>query len=62
MIKYSTPGIKSEGYLLAYKNGKCVSTKRIRRDLYNATQGLIILGTATPPIEELPFEPTPLPE
>lgn len=61
VVKYSTPGLKSEGYLIVYKNGKRIATKKLRRDNYSATQGVVILGKAPPPpIEELPFDPPPI--
>jgi vancomycin resistance protein YoaR len=61
VLKYSTPGLKSEGYLLKYKNGKKVGVKKLRHDKYNATQGIVILGTALPPLEDLTLPNEPIP-
>lgn len=53
VLKYSKPGLKSEGYLITLKNGKPICTKKIRRDSYNAIRGLIVYGKAEkPPIIE----------
>ena len=41
---YSKPGLISEGYLVVKKNGVIVGNKKIRRDRYNATKGVIIKG------------------
>ncbi len=51
VVRYSKSGLKSQGYLVATKNGKIVSTKRLRTDTYQATRGLIICGKTPQPIE-----------
>lgn len=45
VIKYSKAGLKSQGYIFTYKNGKLISTKKLRSDTYSATRGLIVYGT-----------------
>lgn len=49
VIRYSKTGLISEGFIVATKNGKTVSIKKIRSDKYNAQRGLIIIGNAEKP-------------
>lgn len=57
-IRYSRPGIKSEGYLIMIKNGREVKSTKIRNDVYNATKGLIVYGNTNPPEENINNSPT----
>lgn len=43
-IKQPKNGLKSEGYLCAYKNGDLVFTRKIRADEYAAQNGVIKIG------------------
>ncbi len=54
IIKYGTKGLKSEGFIVAIKNDKVISVKKIRSDTYAPTQGKIIIGTAIRPQETAP--------
>jgi hypothetical protein len=48
-LRYSKVGLTSQGFLVATKNGKVVSIKKIREDKYNAQRGLVVIGTAQKP-------------
>ncbi len=50
VVRYSKSGLKSQGYLSKLKDGKIVSTKKIRTDTYQAIRGLIVLGTIPEPV------------
>ena len=56
-LSYSKDGIKSQGYIETYKDGKKISTRLLRRDTYSAVQGKVIIGTTPRPtlnnIEEI---------
>lgn len=54
VVRYSKSGIKSEGYLIKYKDGKAISVTKIRTDKYAATKGLIIHGKAIRPVPPSP--------
>ncbi len=43
---YGRQGIKSEGYLDYYKNGKLVESVLIRRDTYRPQKRVVLLGTS----------------
>lgn len=43
-VKQPKNGLKSEGYLCAYKNGDLVFTRKIRADEYAAQNGIIKIG------------------
>ena len=45
-LRYGKAGYKSEGYLVVSKNGKVIRSQKIRSDKYNATRGLVVIGTA----------------
>lgn len=45
-VKYGRAGYKSEGYLIAVKNGKTVKIRKIRSDYYKPVKGLIVHGRA----------------
>ena len=45
-VNYGKKGYESEGYLVKKINGKTVSSVRVRRDRYQAVNGLIVEGTA----------------
>ncbi len=49
VIKYSKAGIKSEGYLIAHKNGRTINAVKLRSDTYSATRGIVIIGTTPLP-------------
>lgn len=49
---YPKKGYKSEGYLIKSINGKLIWRKKIRTNTYNAMRGVVIEGTAIPPIED----------
>lgn len=49
VISYSKDGIKSEGFLIKFVDGRAVSKVKIRSDNYNSQKGLIIEGTAVRP-------------
>lgn len=51
VVRYGRAGYKSEGYLVRSKNGRTISTEKIRTDKYGATRGLTVLGTAIRPLE-----------
>ncbi len=53
IIRYSKKGLTSEGFLVGKVNGKIVSVNKIRSDKYNAQQGLIVLGKAVKPEEQI---------
>ncbi|MBQ8426406.1 MAG: VanW family protein [Clostridia bacterium] len=59
VIRYSKTGLTSEGFIVATKNGKPLSVKKIRSDKYNAQRGLVVIGNAEkPPIDtEEPIDP-----
>ena len=58
IIKDGRKGIISEGVLVKTVNGKTVSKARIRRDKYQAVNGLIVEGTAVRELETvIPDEP-----
>lgn len=46
IIVYGKKGLESEGYLIRKVNGKTVSEKRIRKNVYSAINGIIVEGTA----------------
>lgn len=46
VISYGKQGYKSEGYLIATKNGKPCSVTKIRSDTYKPLRGLIVEGRA----------------
>ena len=48
-LRYSTAGLKSQGFIAVIKNGKEVKCEKIRSDKYSATRGVVILGTAQKP-------------
>jgi len=50
VIKYSSTGLKSQGFLSVIKNGKEIRCDKIRSDKYSATRGVIIKGTAENPL------------
>lgn len=52
IISYSKNGCVSQGSLIKLVNGKAVSSKIIRSDVYNPLQGVIIEGTTLPKTEE----------
>ena len=52
-VRYSKTGFTSEGYLIASKNGKILSVKKIRTDKYSAQRGLVVLGNAVKPSEQI---------
>lgn len=41
VIRAEKTGLVSEGYLIAYRNGKPVSTRKIRKDKYASVQGIL---------------------
>lgn len=43
-VKQPKNGLKSEGYLCAYKNGELVFSRKIREDEYAAQNGLVKIG------------------
>lgn len=43
-LRYSKGGYVSEGYLITQKNGVEIARRRIRKDSYSATCGLVIKG------------------
>ncbi len=49
VVRYSKAGLKSQGFLIKSKNGKVISTKKLRSDTYSATRGLIVWGTVPTP-------------
>ena len=51
ILRYGKAGYKSEGYIVAIKNGKKISEKKIRSDKYSATKGLVIHGRTPKPID-----------
>lgn len=53
IVRYGKPGLKSNGYILTYKNGKLVSKKLLRKDSYNAIQGLVVIGKTPYPNDNL---------
>ncbi len=53
-IKHPRKGIKSEGYLLAYENGKLISEVKIRTDYYKSIRGVLVKGVK---VREIPTEP-----
>lgn len=58
-LRYSKVGLTSQGFLIATKNGKVISTKKIREDKYNAQRGLVVIGTAQKPsdiIDQIPSD------
>ncbi len=57
VLKYSKAGLTSQGYIVKLKNGKPLSTKKIRTDSYNATQGLVIYGTMPLPLSQTEILP-----
>ncbi len=50
-VKFGKEGYVSQGYLIKVLNGKRTK-KKIRRDKYNATRGLIVYGNAEKPVEQ----------
>ncbi len=44
VLSYSKAGYKSEGYIIALKNGKPVSSTKIRSDVYGGVRGKIVEG------------------
>lgn len=59
-IFFPKKGYKSEGYLIKTFNGKMVWRKKIRTNTYSAMRGVVVEGTAKPPIEDenLPIMPS----
>jgi hypothetical protein len=58
-LRYSKVGLTSQGFLVATKNDKVVSIKKIREDKYNAQRGLVVIGTAQKPsdiIDQIPSD------
>lgn len=53
IVRYGKPGLKSNGYILTYKNGKLVGKKLVRKDSYSAIQGLVVIGKAPYPNDNL---------
>ena len=49
IVRYAKEGLKSEGYLYVFKDGKLVKSKKIRSDKYLATRGKIVKGKALRP-------------
>ncbi len=45
-VKYGKSGYKSEGYIVAKKDGKVMFNRKIRSDKYNSTRGIVVYGTA----------------
>ena len=45
VVSYGRSGYKSEAVLIKTINGKAVSSKLLRKDLYRAVSGVIIEGT-----------------
>ena len=45
IIKYAKAGLKSQGLIIKYKDGKRVSTTILRKDTYKAIRGVKIIGT-----------------
>lgn len=45
-LSYGKEGLKSEGYLIKYINGKEVSKIKLRSDVYKAVGGVTVIGTA----------------
>lgn len=43
-LRYSKGGYVSEGFLITQKNGEEIAKKRIRKDSYSATCGLVVKG------------------
>ncbi len=56
-LRYGKEGYKSEGYLIATKNGKVINIKKIRSDSYSPTRALVIYGKAVRE-EEIELEQT----
>ena len=48
-LSYSKDGIKSQGYIETYKDGKKISTRLLRRDTYSAVQGKVVVGSIVKP-------------
>ena len=48
-LRYSTAGLKSQGFISVIKNGKEIKCDKIRSDKYSATRGVVIKGTAERP-------------
>ena len=44
-IRGGSASLVSEGYLLYYKNGKCVKTRKIRSDKYQPVRGILVKKT-----------------
>lgn len=53
VVKHGRAGLTSEGFIIETKNGKVVSVKKIRTDKYGAQRGLIVIGNALKPIEDI---------
>ncbi|MBE7084532.1 MAG: hypothetical protein E7368_00570 [Clostridiales bacterium] len=49
ILRQERNGVKSELYLERYKKGKLISRKRIRKDEYRPTQGIIVKKIGNPP-------------
>lgn len=47
IVRAEKKGYVSEGYLIAYRNGKVVSTRRIRKDKYAAVRGIVQINKKT---------------
>ncbi len=45
---YGKDGVKSEGYIVAYKGDKEIYSKRVRKDYYKALRGVVVEGLAVP--------------
>ena len=53
VLNYGKQGLKSEGYIVVSKDGVIISQKKIRKDKYNAMQGVIIEGCEKKPEPDL---------
>lgn len=49
VVLSSKPKTESEGYLEYYQNGELIKSQRIRKDIYNETVGIEVIGTIMPP-------------
>ncbi len=46
---YGKEGLKSEGYLDYYENGKLIKSELIRKDFYRPQKRIVLIGSAIPP-------------
>ena len=51
-LSYSKDGIKSQGYVETYKNGKLVNKIKLRTDTYSPVQGKVVIGVSPRPALE----------